>query len=55
MLGPLLAAAVAYLWPIQPLKAARYFDRVFHLNERVSTALELHNVKTPDRFLMPVS
>src|SRR5689334_22294747 len=36
----------AYLWPIQPLKAARYFDLVFHLNERVSTALELYPGKT---------
>jgi hypothetical protein len=41
---PLLAVIVAYLWPIQPLKAARYFDRVFHLNERVSTALELNTL-----------
>ncbi len=47
--GPVLAAAVAYLWPVQPLKAARYFDRVFHLNERVSTALELRHVKGPNQ------
>ncbi len=39
---PLVAGAAAYLWPIRPLKAARYFDRVFRLNERVSTALELN-------------
>jgi hypothetical protein len=37
----LIAAAVAYFWPLEPLKAARYFDLVFHLDERVSTALEL--------------
>jgi hypothetical protein len=36
-----IAAVIAYLWPIQPLFAARYFDRTFHLGERVSTALEL--------------
>lgn len=46
---PLVAGTVAYLWPIQPLKAARYFDRVFHLNERVSTALELHQAQHPDQ------
>lgn len=46
---PLIAGTVAYLWPIQPLKAARYFDRVFHLNERVSTALELHQAQHPDQ------
>jgi hypothetical protein len=34
---------IAYLWPVQPLQAARYFDRVFHLGERVSTALELQS------------
>ena len=42
LLVPIGAALAAYWWPIQPLKAARYFDRVFHLNERVSTALELN-------------
>jgi hypothetical protein len=44
---PLVAGAVAWLWPIQPLKAAHYFDRVFHLNERVSTALELNLETNP--------
>ena len=39
---PLIAGIVAGLWPVDPFKAARYFDRVFHLNERVSTALELN-------------
>jgi len=42
LLLPIIAALTAYLWPVQPLKAARYFDRVFRLNERVSTALELN-------------
>jgi hypothetical protein len=37
----LCMGAAAYLWPVHPLKAARYFDRVFGLGERVSTALEL--------------
>lgn len=40
---PPLFAFAAYVWRISPLRAARYFDRVFHLNERVSTALELQN------------
>jgi len=34
-------ALIAYLWPVQPLRAARHFDRVFQLGERISTALEL--------------
>jgi hypothetical protein len=38
---PALFGIGAYFWRIHPLKAARYFDRVFHLDERVSTALEL--------------
>lgn len=53
-LTPLISAAIAYLWPLEPLKAARYFDRVFHLNERVSTALELHhtkNLKQPEELV----
>ena len=40
---PLAFAIAAYFWRIQPIRAARYFDRVFHLEERVSTALELRN------------
>jgi hypothetical protein len=38
---PIFLGITAYLWKITPLKAARHFDRVFHLNERISTALEL--------------
>jgi hypothetical protein len=38
---PLAFAIAAYFWRIQPMRAARYFDRAFHLGERVSTALEL--------------
>jgi len=38
---PVLFATVAYIWKIHPMQAARYFDRAFHLDERVSTALEL--------------
>lgn len=34
-------ALAAYLWPVQSLKAARFFDLKFGLGERVSTALEL--------------
>ncbi len=38
---PMLFGIVAFFWKIHPLKAARYFDRAFHLEERISTALEL--------------
>ena len=36
------ASLIAVLWPIPHLKAARVFDLEFHLDERISTALELH-------------
>ena len=39
---PLLFGLTGYLWRIAPLKAARRFDLLFHLEERVSTALELN-------------
>jgi hypothetical protein len=42
VLAALLSALVAFFWRIQPLEAARYFDRRFGLKERVSTALELN-------------
>jgi hypothetical protein len=42
LVTPIISALLAYLWPVQPLHAARHFDRVFHLGERVSTAFELH-------------
>jgi hypothetical protein len=38
---PVIFGITAYLWKIHTVKAARYFDRAFHLEERVSTALEL--------------
>ena len=38
---PLISGIAAYFWKIQTMKAARYFDRAFHLEERVATALEL--------------
>ena len=41
LLVPLIAGLTAFLWPIQPLQAARYFDLLFHLKERLSTAFEL--------------
>ncbi|HNB51534.1 MAG TPA: hypothetical protein PK530_06305, partial [Anaerolineales bacterium] len=44
--GILLAILAALFWPFPPMKAARYFDQVFGLKERTSTALELH--PTPD-------
>jgi predicted small integral membrane protein len=37
---PMLFGIAAFFWKIHPLKAARYFDRAFHLEERISTALE---------------
>lgn len=37
----LLASVLAFFWPLPPLKAARIFDRVFRLQERISTAWEL--------------
>ncbi|MCA2002602.1 MAG: hypothetical protein LDL51_12115 [Chloroflexi bacterium] len=37
---PAAFATAAYFWRVQTMQAARYFDRVFHLKERVSTALE---------------
>jgi hypothetical protein len=40
---PVAFAIAAYFWRIQIMPAARYFDRAFHLKERVSTALELQN------------
>jgi len=40
---PLAFAIAAYFWRVQTMQAARYFDRAFHLGERVSTALELQN------------
>lgn len=42
LLVGLISALTAFFWALPPLKAARYFDRQFHLKERVSTALELH-------------
>jgi hypothetical protein len=42
LITPIVAGLIAYLWPVQPLQAARHFDRMFHLGERVSTAFELH-------------
>lgn len=39
---PLITSLIAYLWHVPPLQAARHFDRVFHLGERISTAYELH-------------
>lgn len=38
----LVTSLGAAFWPLPHLKAARDFDRAFHLRERISTALELH-------------
>lgn len=40
---PVAFAIAAYFWRVQTMQAARYFDCIFHLDERVSTALELQN------------
>jgi len=39
---PLISGLVAFLWQMRTLESARYFDRLFGLNERVSTALEIN-------------
>lgn len=41
LLAAILFGLTAALWRIRPLDAARRFDLLFHLDERVSTALEL--------------
>jgi len=41
MITPLVFGLIASLWRIRPFEAARRFDLLFHLEERVSTALEL--------------
>ncbi len=41
---PIITSLIAYLWPVQPIQAARHFDKVFHLGERMSTAFELHQI-----------
>ena len=38
---PFLSAIIAFFWKVNTTKAARHFDRAFHLEERISTALEL--------------
>ncbi len=43
LLTGLVTGLVAVFWPLPHLKAARDFDRAFHLRERISTALELHH------------
>ncbi len=43
-----LAGGLAYLWPLRPLEAARYCDRAFRLDERVSTALEFADSPASD-------
>src|SRR5258707_15666605 len=41
LVGLELAAAVAYFWPGRRIQSARFFDRLFGLSERTSTAFEL--------------
>lgn len=46
--GACLAGLIAFAWPLRRLEAARYFDRVFRLEERVSTALEFADAPASD-------
>ncbi len=41
LIGLLFAAGIAFFWPRNLLKLARSYDRIFNLQERVSTAVEL--------------
>lgn len=41
LITAILFGLISALWRIHPLEAARRFDLLFHLDERVSTALEL--------------
>ncbi len=45
LLSLLISSLIAFFWPLQPLAAARRFDGLFELRERVSTALELHQLQ----------
>ena len=47
LLAAILFGLIAALWRIRPLDAARRFDILFHLDERVSTALELTRLPSP--------
>ncbi|HEX9029141.1 MAG TPA: hypothetical protein VF823_08200, partial [Anaerolineales bacterium] len=54
LIGAALAGVTAYLWPVRRLAAARFFDRRFGLQERVSTALQLATpgyISTPGNLL----
>ncbi|MFN8411367.1 MAG: hypothetical protein U0Z26_03165 [Anaerolineales bacterium] len=50
LLTPIIASGIAFFWPVNQLQAARYFDRTFHLGERVSTALELNQTHSKNEF-----
>lgn len=47
LITAILFGLIATLWRIHPLEAARRFDILFHLDERVSTALELTRLPSP--------
>ncbi len=53
LFSSLIMGISAYFWPINPIQAARNFDLTFHLNERVSTALELsqHGAKASEELV----
>lgn len=45
ILLPLVMSLGAFFWRIRTIEAARHFDRLFKLDERVSTALEINSQK----------
>lgn len=45
--GLAVGAAAGALWPVRPLEAAREFDSVFGMQERMSTAIELQDDMAP--------
>jgi len=49
LLVPPVSGTVAFFWSLPSLKAARYFDLRFHLNERLSTALEIGRASCRER------
>jgi len=49
LLGLIVGAGVAWLWPQSKLKMAREYEQVFDLKERVSTAIELSQLEDVDQ------
>lgn len=47
LVGLVMALIAVWVWPRRPLAMARHFDRVFDLQERMSTAVELSEERLP--------